>query len=141
MGGKSLSVLCASQAHGPLKQYAPLLTDPEESMITPGKVYPGSVQRLTINLQSTAGVDTDPTALTFKLMDPMGTETTYTYGTDAQIVKTSTGDYYVDVVPDRGGRWFYRWVSTGSAAGAQEGNFIVQASPFIDYVEPRAYGR
>jgi hypothetical protein len=99
------------------------------------------VQRLSINLQSDAGNDTDPTTLTFTLLDPGGTETTYTYGTDAEIVKTSTGDYYIDVTPTQGGRWYYRWVSTGTAAGAKEGNFTVQASPFIDYAEPRAYGR
>lgn len=109
--------------------------------IIPGRIYSGSVQRLSINLQSDAGDDTDPAGLTFTLQSPVGTNTVYTYGTDAEIVKTSTGDYYIDVTPTQGGRWFYRWVATGTAGGAKEGSFIVQASPFIDYAEPRAYGR
>lgn len=108
-------------------------------MSAPGKIYVGSVQRLSINLQTTASVDTDPTTLTFKLLSPSGVTTTYVYGTDAQVVKTSTGDYYVDVIPDVAGRWHYRWVSTGTAAGAQEGNFVVMSSQFVNDPFPQGY--
>lgn len=108
--------------------------------LIPGRVFVGSVQRLTLNLQTAAGVDTDPTTLTFTLQGPNGVETTYTYGTDVELVKSSAGDYYVDVTPTNGGRWFYRWLATGTAGGAREGSFVVQASPFVDYTE-RAYGR
>jgi hypothetical protein len=55
--------------------------------------------------------------------------TTYTY--PAQITKSSTGVYYVDVVPDNEGVWDYRWVGTGDVVAAEEGSFNVPNSEFF----------
>lgn len=98
-------------------------------MLEPGRVYVDDTKRLAINFQDDDGNDIDPTGLTFKLMSPTGTLTTYVYGTDAEVVKLSTGDYYVDVTPDESGRWRWRWVSTGSGrASVTEGSIVVQWS-------------
>lgn len=100
-------------------------------MMTPGKNYVGSPLQLSINLQTTAGVDTDPTTLTFTTQNPYGARVTYTYGTDAEITKSSTGDYDVIFSPDVPGRWHYQWVTTGTAI-VEQGDFLIQASVFYD---------
>lgn len=106
-------------------------------MLAPGKIYVGRKVRLEINL-SVDDVDTDPDTLELTVRSPCGTETTYEYDSedeDTVVVKTSAGDYYCDVTPDEPGRWWWRWVSTGTTtADASEGNFIVQDAPFHDDV-------
>ena len=50
--------------------------------------------------------------------------------------RVAAGEYLADIVPTRAGRWRYRWEATGlGQAFAQEGNFVVQVSPFFDDVE------
>lgn len=100
-------------------------------MIEPGKIAPGQPVRLTSCFQDSAtGNPVDPDTVQAVILSPYGRKTTYTFGTDVELGKTATGSYYLDVTPDDGGRWFFRWVSTGAGAGASEGNFVVQASRF-----------
>jgi hypothetical protein len=107
-------------------------------MLAPGKLYPGTQIDLTINLQNAAEADVDPATLTFKLMSPDGVETTYVYGTDAEITKQSVGDYTARITPDKAGRWHYRWITTGSGTVlASEGDFLVQRSVFVDDPDAR----
>lgn len=75
-----------------------------------------------------ARVDTDPTAVVCKYQDPSGNETTVTYPTD--IVKSSTGRYYLDIDLDESGTWYYRWNGTGDVVAAGEQSFTVRASQF-----------
>jgi hypothetical protein len=107
-------------------------------MLTPGLIYPGSQFRLAANFQDTNGADTDPATVRFRLMSPDWEETSYTYGTDAALVKAATGAYYIDITPDLSGRWWFRWETTGPVS-AHEGEFLVQASAFEDqrYVRRR----
>lgn len=104
------------------------------------RLFPGSVIRRSLNIGTSAGAGADPDTVTYMLMSPNGETTTYVYGTDFELIRMDTGDYYVDVTPDIGGRWHDRWVTTGPD-GAKEDSFIVTASPFIDDIGPRAYGR
>lgn len=102
-------------------------------MITPGKIAPGQPIRLTTAFtDAVTELPIDPTTLEFDVKKPCGSKTTYTYGTDTELVKDSTGNYHIDVTPDIPGRWFFRWVSTGTGAGATEGFFNVQKSRFVD---------
>jgi len=67
-------------------------------------------------------VNTDPAMVTFNFIAPeSGTETVYTFGTDAEVVQDSTGQYHVDFVVNEPGRWWYRWEGTGAAAGVEQG--------------------
>ena len=101
-------------------------------MLTPGKYYINTVMRLTVNFQNDSAADVDPTTVTFKTMSPSGTETSYVYLTDSEIQKESVGDYYADITPDEAGRWFFRWVTTGTGTTiAIEGDFLVQDSAFF----------
>lgn len=76
------------------------------------------------------GTLTDPAGIVFKFLDPDGTETSYTYGTDAELVKDSTGSYHVDVDGTTSGTWAYRWESTGGAQAADESEFYILRSVF-----------
>lgn len=79
---------------------------------------------------NTAGTVIDPAAVFFKVKNPSGTVTTYTYGVDAALVKVSTGIYRVDVDANMSGTWWYRFYSTGSGKAADERSFTVAASEF-----------
>ena len=98
-------------------------------MLTPGRKAVNSPVRIAANFQDDTRVDIDPDTVTVKIYSPQGTISTYVYGTDAQVVRLTTGDYHVDVTPDESGRWRWRWVSTGSGkASATEGSIVVQWS-------------
>ena len=82
----------------------------------------------------------DPTVVMLSVKDPSGTVTTYTYGSTAITVKDSAGTettsptggagmivqddvgiYSADIdVTSEGGRWYYRWFSTGTGQAAEE---------------------
>ena len=76
------------------------------------------------------GTLTDPSVVTFKFKNPAGTETTYVYGTDAELVKDSTGMYHVDLDISSPGIYFYRFVGSGTVKAASESKFTVKASQF-----------
>jgi hypothetical protein len=78
---------------------------------------------------TSAGVAVDPTTVTFKSKTPGGTITTYVYGVDGALIRSSAGNYYVDVVGNAAGAWHYRWQTTGEI-DASEHYFIVLPSPF-----------
>jgi hypothetical protein len=87
----------------------------------PTAVYDiGDKRRLTVTFTNSAGTDTDPTAVIFKIRLPDGTVTSYTYGTDAELVKSATGIYYVDWTIAAGGRHSWRFEGTGTVTQAAE---------------------
>lgn len=77
-----------------------------------------------------AGVATDPTTIKAKVRLPSGAVTTYTYPTDAALVKDSTGVYHLDIPITTAGLYAYRWEGTGAAKAAEEATFDVEASRF-----------
>lgn len=89
----------------------------------------GSMIRLTSTFK-VSGTNTDPTAITFKVRAPSGTVTTYVYGTDAQLVKSATGVYYVDYTPAAEGVYAWRMAGTGTCVAAEEQQFTVKDSRF-----------
>lgn len=90
-----------------------------------GKIYTvGDSVRCTGTLKTSTGVKEDTTgAVTFKVKSPAGVVTTYLYGTDAELVRSAEGVYYVEVDAASWGVWYYGFVSTGSAQAAQESWF------------------
>lgn len=90
----------------------------------------GDLVRCSASFATSAGAATDPTAVLAQVRNPAGTTTTYTYGTDAELVKVSTGNYYVDVNANQVGTWHYRFYSTGTGQAADEGSFKVKDSNF-----------
>lgn len=70
----------------------------------------------------------DPGGVQFKIRDPSGTITTYVYGTDAALVKDSTGNYHVDYLIATAGRYRYRFAGITSGQAAAENVFQVKQS-------------
>lgn len=95
-------------------------------------VYP-SGQEIRIAYQCRiGGVLTDPAALRFKWRSPADTvTTTWTWGTDIEIVKEATGKFYVDFKPDLlrpgadAGLWRWRY-ETDDPETAEEDDFRVR---------------
>jgi hypothetical protein len=76
------------------------------------------------------GVLTDPSTVTFQLKDPDDIITTYVYGTDAELVKTGVGIYYMDITVTKPLKWWYRIVGTGTVIAAMEHPFVGIQSQF-----------
>lgn len=90
----------------------------------------GQLVRVSFTFLDSAGAPQDPTAVYFEFTDPEGTETSYQYGVDAELVKDDTGDFHVDIDCDTVGTWEYRAYATGTGQTAVEGSFIVKESEF-----------
>lgn len=77
-----------------------------------------------------AGSAVDPDVVRFKYRAPGASTVTLVYGTDAALVKDSTGNYHADVDCAASGVLRYRWESTGSGQAAAEGEFVIERSAF-----------
>lgn len=82
--------------------------------------FQGNLVRVTVTFQDLLGVDTDPTSVTAKVEDPGKVITTYTYLSTADIVRASTGVYYIDIDLDEGGIWKYRFEGIGNLKAASQ---------------------
>ena len=107
-------------------------------MMRPGKYFINTSLRLETKFFDDNGDDTDPDAVSCMITDPYGITRTYTYLTDTELGRSNTGDYYLDIMPDSSGQWFYRWSGTGSSVTtADEGDFRVQYSPHYEGTRAR----
>lgn len=93
----------------------------------------GDQVRCTGSFTDVNGSAFDPDVIRFKCQTPAGVATTYVYNTDAEVIKSSTGVYYVDLNVDEAGRWYYRFegeASDGDYQGSEETWFDVDRSVF-----------
>lgn len=91
----------------------------------------GKRVRSSVVFRDVAGAATDPSTVVFKVRTPSGSETTYTYGVDAAVVKDATGTYHVDVTLTAAKRWSFRWNGTGALIAASETSIEVEPSAFV----------
>jgi|GEM_PF-4580649 len=84
----------------------------------------GDVAVLTVELRVAEAL-TDPTSITLKVKAP-----TAENPVDVTPTKSSTGKYKAEIACTEAGTWRYRWVTTGSAAGAEPGFFTVKPNEF-----------
>lgn len=90
----------------------------------------GDAPRAFGEFRNFAGVLTDPTTVKVSIKKPDATVTTKTYGTDGDVIKQSTGIYYIDINADTTGTWAFRWFSIGTGQAASEQRFRVRQSDF-----------
>jgi hypothetical protein len=90
----------------------------------------GDLVRVSAAFTNAAGTATDPTGVTLKVINPAGTQTTYTYGVGSDVVKSGTGGYYADITADTAGDWHYQWAGSGAVVAVQPGQFAVQPTAF-----------
>lgn len=106
-------------------------------MLTPGLIWPGSEIDLTASFTDQNGNPVDPDTVKLRLMSPECTEKVFT-NDSPEMSNPGIGQYLCVVTPDKAGRWFYRWETTGTGTTlANEGDFLVQRSPFFD--DPGSY--
>ncbi len=89
----------------------------------------GNVLRIPFEFRNTSDALFDPAVIKFEFRKPNAAVVTYTYPTDVQLVKDSTGKYHVDLDLDVSGHWLYRPYSTGTGKAAEPGTFTVKADP------------
>lgn len=81
---------------------------------------------LEMTFRNAAGNAADPTTITFKLEKPDGTNITYVYGTNVELVKIGTGHYSVDFPITQWGTHKYKYIGTGTIQQAEEDRFYVR---------------
>lgn len=90
--------------------------------------YPqGSLVTLVGTFRDASGALVDPGAVTFKVKNPAGTTTSYTYASGA-VTKVSAGVYSLNVSVTAGGNWGYRIEGTDGAQAATDGTFFATAA-------------
>lgn len=72
---------------------------------------------------------TDPTTVTLKVKGPSGSTDSYTYA-GGTVTQDTQGIYSKDLSLSSAGSYFYRWLGTGAAETAGEGQFTVRRSEF-----------
>ena len=85
----------------------------------------GEVAHIALSVSNILAAPVDPGVLLFRAQPPIGSALAYTYGTDVEVVKSSVGEYYVELPLTLAGAWYYRWELTGANAGAGEGSIAV----------------
>lgn len=90
----------------------------------------GDLVRVSVVFTDSSNANVDPTVVKVSVKTPAGVTTTYTYGTDAALVKDSAGHYHLDIDASASGTWHYRWFSTGTGQAAAESFFVVNAGNF-----------
>lgn len=87
----------------------------------------GDCRRLTGTF-TISDAPTDPSTIIFSMLEPGGTKTSYTYGTDVELVKASTGVFRVDWTFALVGRHQWYWDGDGSVIAAGGGVCYVEGS-------------
>jgi len=77
------------------------------------------------------GVATDPTNVRAIVKPPTGTAVAYIYGTDAEVVKTATGAYYINQSLSLAGTWGVAWEGTGAVVAVAETTVRVDARQVV----------
>jgi len=86
----------------------------------------GQMFRIQTTIQ-TNSTNVNPTTITLYVINPAGTSTTYA---SSQITNSGTGVYYYDYTIAAEGMHYYKWVTTGTGAGANSGQFRGLDTPF-----------
>lgn len=87
----------------------------------------------TVKCKATFGVSntlTNPSTVRYEIVDPDANLTTYTYGTDSEVTRTSTGLYVLTIQLSTEGQWSIRAICTGTVIGARETTVLVGPSSF-----------
>lgn len=77
--------------------------------------------------ENNAGVDTDPTVVSFTVQGPLGERTEYLYGTDSEVTKTATGIFNLAFEPTDPGVHVVRVVGSGALKAAERDTFTVRS--------------
>jgi hypothetical protein len=78
---------------------------------------------------SVLGVPTNPTLVTYTVVDPNGLTTAYVFGVDAEVTNPGVGIFVLDLPPTtEPGQWLYSITGTGAVEAVGQGEFTVLQS-------------
>ena len=86
----------------------------------------GDLRRLAVLFKNLAGQPSDPTGIIFKIREPDDVLTTFTFGTDVELVKSSVGSYHVDFTISKSGRHVWRFAGSGNLVATEEQDFYAR---------------
>jgi len=99
----------------------------------------GDKVRITVTCKNVTRVISDPDTLRFRFRKPDGTETVWTFGVDAQVVREAVGVFHVDLPLTMASvltkEWRYRWEAEGTFSAAYEKPLQVDDTGFNDVVQ------
>ena len=91
----------------------------------------GDAVRIKIAFRNQDGNLDDPTTVTFKYkVTKTGTPVVYVYGTDAEVVRESVGEYYCDVLVAQSDPHYVSFIGEGGLDAVEEDVFYVNQSYF-----------
>lgn len=95
-------------------------------MLTRKQYKVGQTPRLSVTFADAAGTPTDPTTVTFTITEPDedATVTTYVFGTDAELVNSAVGEYYVEFEIVNAGTHCYAFTGTGALKAYDDRQFV-----------------
>ena len=97
----------------------------------PDDIDIGDIYRVSVPFTDADGTPQDPTTVKMFFRKPDATRVTYTYLTDAELVRDDVGKYHVDLTIDQSGTWTYRFEgASGPVTAADEETFDVKESRF-----------
>lgn len=96
----------------------------------PKQIDIGDLVKMRVKFKTLAGAFVDPTTIVLRVKLPSETETVYTYLFSVDVVRESTGIYYVDYLVTESGIYYFKWVGTGAVYAAEESNFVVVSTQF-----------
>jgi hypothetical protein len=77
----------------------------------------GNIRRISA-VFTVGATETNPTVTTVRVRTPAGVETSYVYGTDAEVIRTATGRFYFDLTGTETGEYLVRFTGTGTVVAA-----------------------
>lgn len=90
----------------------------------------GQEVRVYGSFRNSSGNLANPSIVHLKLKTSSGHEYTYTFGAEPALTNDSPGVFSYRFVPNRAGKWSYRWVGSGTIRTAEETFFTVTKSLF-----------
>lgn len=74
---------------------------------------------------------TDPTTLTFTMLEPDGTVTEYVWSIDSELIRTTQGTFYVNWDAAQVGVHRWRYEATGNVQQVEEAAFTCRRSQVV----------
>lgn len=83
----------------------------------------------TTTFSTAAGTATNPTTVTYKVQGPTGTVTSYVYGTNNEVARTTTGVYTCTFTATSAGPWIVAAIGTGAVQRSDVDRISVKQRP------------
>lgn len=86
---------------------------------------------------SVLGVPTNPTTVTYTVVDPLGVSTAYVFGVDPEVTNPGVGIFVLDLpATTEPGQWLYEIAGTGAVIANGSGEFTVLQSTIAPQTVP-----